>query len=180
MFEDWKKAWREAVENFKRELNDTQAAGGNVGPHVRAMRQDIASVRGALSKLDAEIARATREAGKERDAEVIARRREGLARHVGDDETVRVAGEFATRHAERAGILERKVDVLRQERALLARDLEAMEEILVKHAPPVGAAPEPDVLEREARTNHDFGKLEREARERAAAERLEELKKKMR
>ena len=179
MFEDWKRAWREAVENFRRELSDTEAEGGDVTPHVRAMRRDIVSVRGALSKLDAEVARSRREATGEREAEQTARRREGFARNIGDDETVRIASEYATRHAERAAVLERKIEVLLEERALLARDLDAMEEILAKH-PQVAAAPEADQLEERRRTDQDFGKLEREAREKAAAERLEELKRRMR
>jgi hypothetical protein len=181
MFEDWKKAWREAVENFKRELSDTEAAGGNVTAHVRAMRQDIVSVRGALTKLDAQIAATKREAEQEREAEQVTRRREGLARNVNDEETVRIAVEYAARHAERAAILERKAEVLEAERALLARDLQSMEEILAKHPQATAAMPPaPEVLEERKRTDQDFGKLEREARERAAAQRLEELKKKMR
>lgn len=180
MFEDWKKAWREAVENFRRELSDTEAAGGDVSAHVRAMRRDMASVHGALTKLDAEIAHCRREAASERESEQTSRRREGLARNVGDGETVRIAIEYAARHAERAGILERKIEVLVAERALLARDLQGMEEILAQHAPAVSAAPDADQLEERQRTDQDFGKLEREARERAAAERLEELKRRMR
>jgi hypothetical protein len=180
MFEDWKQAWRDAVENFRRELSDTEAGGGNVTAHVRAMQRDIQSVRGALSKLDAEISKARKEGASEREAEQVCRRREGFAREVGDDETVRLAVEFAARHAELAGVLERKVEVFDAERRLLARDLQAMEEILAKHPDAVSAPPEHDVLERRARTDQDFGKLEREARERAAAARLEELKRKMR
>jgi hypothetical protein len=179
MFEDWKQAWREAVENFRRELDDSEA-GGNVSAHIRAMRRDIASVRGALGKLDAEVSQARRDAVTEREAEEVCRRREGLARNVGDEETVRIAVTFATRHAERAGILERKVEVLLAERGVLARDLAGMEEALAAQPEPLATPPEPDALERRERTNQDFGKLEREARERAAAERLEELKKKMR
>ncbi len=47
-------------------------------------------------------------------------------------------------------------------------------------APAVSAAPDADQLEERQRTDQDFGKLEREARERAAARRLEELKRRMR
>lgn len=180
MFDDWKKAWREAVENFRRELSDSEAGTGNVSAHVRAMRRDLASVRGALRKLDDEITRTRRDASTERESEQVCRRREGLARNAGDEETVRLAIEYAVRHAERAGVLERKVDVLEAERALLARDIEAMDALIAQHPDALGAAPEPDVLEQRNRTDQDFGRLEREARERAAAARLEELKRKMR
>jgi hypothetical protein len=180
MFEDWKKAWREAVENFRRELQDSETSGGNVTAQVRAMRRDIASVRGALGKLDAEIGRTRNDATKERDAEQVARRREGLARNVGDEETVRIAGEYATRHARRAAIFERKVEVLAAERELLASDLDSMEQVLAAHPEAQSIAEgAPDVLEERKRTDQDFGRLEREAREKAAAARLEELKRRM-
>lgn len=177
MFEDWKQAWREAVENFRRELDDAE---GNISVHVRAMRRETASARGALGKLDAEIARARREAASERELEQVCRRREGLARNVADDETVRLALEYAERHAERATILERKVEVLGQERSLLARDIESMDQILAAQPDAVlGATEDHGVLEPRERTDRDFGHLEREAREKAAAQRLEELKRKM-
>lgn len=183
MFEDWKKAWREAVENFRRELEEVDTEGGG-SPDVRAMRRDLVSARGALDKLDLEIERTRKEGAAEREQEAVCRRREGLARNIGDEETARLAGEFAVRHAERALVMERKVDVLVEERTLLRRDLDAMQETL--KAQPGGAAaafeapPDPDVLEQRAREDRDFARLDREARERAAEQRLEELKRKMR
>lgn len=179
MFEDWKQAWRDAVENFHRE------AGGNTGapPRVRAMERELTSVSGALGKLDDEIRRATRDLAKEREAERICRRREGLAREVNDEETVRIAGEFAERHAERAAVLDRKITVLHDERALLSRDVEDMRRTLLELSPSAaaqgvgdGAAPRSTQDDAHVR---DFSRLEREARERAAEARLEELKRRM-
>lgn len=178
MFEDWKKAWREAVENFRREL---EGADGDVSAHVRAMRRETVSARGALAKLLDEIRRTRRQAENERELEQVCRRREGLARDVNDDETVRVAREYAARHAERGAVLERKVEVLEQEHALLARDLDSMEHVLAAHPDTaVGAAPGVDALDPRDRTDRDFGQLEQEAREKAAAQQLEELKRRMR
>jgi hypothetical protein len=182
MFEDWKHAWREAVDNFRRELEESEADDGSPA-HVRAMRRELLTARSALDRLDREIGRARKDAEAERTEEATCRRREALARKVGDEETVRLAADFASRHAERADILERKVGVFEQERALLSRDLEEMERVMAAQP---GAdevlkeAPRPDVLEERAREDRDFARLDREARERAAEQRLEELKKRMR
>ena len=183
MFDDWKDAWRAAVENFRRELNDAEEGTGEGRDHVRAMRRELATVRGALQRLDTEIARARDGAASERESEGVCRRRLEMAQGIGDEETVRVAGEFAERHARRAEVLERKVAVLSEERELLATDLAAMEEA-------VGAQPdlEPgtrsailDALQddddRRAREDRRFREMERE---RTATERLEELKRKHR
>ncbi|MGH7446421.1 MAG: hypothetical protein ACRELT_02600 [Longimicrobiales bacterium] len=181
MFEDWKQAWREAVENFRRE-----AGGGASGapPRIRAMERELTSVSGALGRLDEEMRRTKRDLSKEREAEQICRRREGLARGVNDEETVRIAGEYAQRHAERGAVLDRKLAVLEDERALLSRDVEEMRRTLLVLSPTAAAHNVSDGTA--ARSSQDdahgpdFSRLEREARERAADERLEELKRRMR
>jgi len=180
VFEDWKRAWREAVENFRRELNEPESAG-EPAARVRAMEREIRAARDALRHLDEAIEDAAREARAERESERVCVRREKLAAGVGDAETVRLAAEYAARHAERAGVLERKSAVLREERTLLGRDLEAMERVFdaqPKPAPEAGAVHE--LTEQRKREDRDFSKLEREAREKAASERLEELKRKLR
>src|SRR5919109_4245062 len=137
MFEGWKQAWRQAVENFQREVRETQPG---VPLRVRAMERELASAGGALTKLEQEIKRARRDAEKERHEEAVCRRREGLAHAAGDDETVRIAVEFALRHAERAQLLERKVAVLEDERALLGRDVAEMRRMLNEAAAASAAA----------------------------------------
>jgi hypothetical protein len=184
MFDDWKQAWREAVANFQRELDHD---GGDEG--TRAMRRDERTTADALRRLDSELSTARSNAAAERASEAVCRRREGQARTIGDGETEAIAAEYATRHAERALILERKVEVLVAERALVVRDLERMRSALaarvgdpqVAAGAPSGptsaaAAADPE----RAREEHHFRKMEREARERAAEARLEELKRKLR
>lgn len=182
MFDDWKQAWREAVENFRRELSGDTEPGS---ARARAMEREYDAARSALEKLDGEIRRTRRAAGDERDNVQVCRRREEMARGIGDEETVRIAVEFAARHAERAAVLERKVDVLMEERSLVERDVDGMKKILAEEGiePRVtgqGADSLRDVLEEREREDRDFSKLEREAKEKAAAERLEELKRRMR
>jgi hypothetical protein len=183
MFEDWKQAWREAVENFRREIESEDATADS---RTRGMQRQYMAAESALDRLDSEVRRTRREATEERENEQVCRRREDMARRIGDEETVRIAIEFAVRHGERATVLERKIDVFVEERALLARDLDGMKQTMAERgAEPRVAGPSraslgdtPDNPERE-RQNRDFGRLEREAKERAAAERLEELKRKM-
>ena len=106
-----------------------------------------------------------------------------LARDVDDAETVRIAVEFAERHAERAAVLDRKIAVLTDERALLSRDVDAMRERLAEIAPAAAAPGVGDgasaASPREDRGSREFSRMEREARERAADQRLEELKRRM-
>jgi hypothetical protein len=176
MFQDWKEAWREAVENFRREVGHDALPDG-ASPRARIMHRELSAAREAFSRLEAEILRSQRDASAERESEAVCRRREGQARTIGDDETVRIAIEYAVRHSERAAIFERKVEVLIAERDLLRRDLEAMEKIVSDR---MAAAPTPEQLAERDNQERDFGRLEREAREKAAADRLEELKRKMR
>jgi hypothetical protein len=184
VFDDWKQAWREAVENFRRELADDDTPDAT---RTRSMQREFGAAERALEKLDLEIRRTRRESEEERENEQVCRRREEMARRINDEETVRIAVDFAERHAERAGVLERKVTVLVEERTLLARDLDGMKKSLEEQAGP-GAAQVDDgaaaervrqrIVERE-RQDRDFSRLEREAREKAAEARLEELKKRM-
>jgi hypothetical protein len=181
MIDDWKRAWRQAVENFQREVHD-----GTPGapPRVRAMERELVSAAGALSKLDEEIRRTRISVESELKEEQVCRRREGLARNVEDEETARIAAEYAARHAERAAVLTRKLAILDEERALLARDVESMRTLIAQAAPAaasgapaaVGGAASDPLGEPDER---EFSRLDREARERAAAERLEELKRRM-
>jgi hypothetical protein len=175
MFEDWKQAWRQAVENFQREVRESQPG---VPLRVRAMERELASAGGALAKLEQEIGRTRRDAQKERHEETVCRRREGMARAAGDTETVRIALEFAVRHAERAQLLERKAAVLEEERALLARDVAEMRRMLNEAAAAAGAPTPPK--DGEKLDESAFSRLEHDARDRAADARLEELKKRMR
>ena len=191
MFEDWKQAWRDAVENFEREVRADSPGTGT----TRIMRSQIATARGALSRLELEIERAQAEAVTERDAEQVCIRRQSLAAGIDDQETVRIAGEYATRHAERASIYERKTGVLQEERTLLLQDLESMEHEMETHlgedaargsfpgmdgADPVSGLDDLDDAEERARQEFEISRLRREQKDRAAEERLEELKRRMR
>ncbi|HEV8149641.1 MAG TPA: hypothetical protein VGP61_05595 [Gemmatimonadales bacterium] len=129
--------------------------------------------RDALGAAERELAV---EAQRLQDAE----RRGRLAREIGDTETDRIAAEFAAKHRERVGLLERKLGVIRDELAYVEREYESLAEQLkaVRHgsAPP-GPAPAADQSDRELEALRM--KAERDAKEQAVQQQLDLLKKKL-
>jgi hypothetical protein len=187
MFDAWKQAWRDAVKNFWKEL-EPEAYGADPARRIGAMRRDLDAARAELDRIEADLGRARRQLAEERESETTCRRREELARGIGDDETARIAAEFAARHAERAAILDQKVRALEAEHALMRRDFQAMESAFATAAAEAGTdsgpAPSLDspgvVPDDDDPRGEEFRRLEPEARERAAEARLEELKRRMR
>lgn len=185
MWDDWKQAWQEAVANFERELNAPEAEFASPSHRANAMNRDVHAARSALNRLDHDLAQVRKELKAEEESEQTARRRADMAQRIDDSETVRIALQFASRHAQRALILRRKVEVLQDELAMHRDELATMEDQVtdevrdaqqsqsVTPAPPQG-----DILERE-KQDHDFRKMERVRREKEAEARLEELKKRM-
>lgn len=171
MFEEFRRAWRDAVENFWRELRaDEEGAAG-------AIYREVRRARSQLDRLDAEVGDALRRLKEERKQVSICERRARLARDIGDAETARVASEYARRHLERAAVLERKAEALEAERGLCRRDLDEMERAL-QDARVASADRTLDDLDRDP-AEDAFRTLEQTSRDRAAAERLEELKRRM-
>jgi len=192
MFQDLRNAWREAVENFRRELHGEDGSKGGAHDRLRAMQKDVSIANSELKRIEREIANAREQAAAERQEEAVCRRREGLARGIGDEETATIAARFAARHAERAAVFERKAEVLEAERDLLQRELADMERILQERAAEVNAGaaqegigaggtggPRRAGLEKDEAADAEFRRLERERREREAEARLQELKKRM-
>jgi hypothetical protein len=171
MFETFRNAWRQAVDNFWSELQAEDSSGE---ARTRGMYAQVATARNQLKRLDREIADCRRAEEAERAEVQVCARRERLARDIGDSETANVAAEFRERHEERAGVLARKLEVLLAERTLCSRDLDEMERALTS----LGAGQprlELDDLDRHP-SEAEFRDLERARREQVAAERLEELK----
>ena len=187
MFERLRDALRAAL--------DAATPPGNLRDLARQMREAVvdakvavAEIRGAVTRTDAELA-------AERQRLADAERRGRLAAEIQDQETVQVAERFAAKHRERAGVLERKLAAQREELALAERELTEMQGQLKtadRGATPVGGASSteqawrdlqaaggarPDVDLQQELLKHD---IDRVARERAADEQLDLLKKKIR
>lgn len=182
MFEDWKRAWQQAVDNFQQELSEDEPVSGPA--QLAAMRRDIAAARKALEKLGIELERSREECAEEEKQEQICRRRGEMAAAISDQTTVQIAIQWAERHQQRAHILRQKAEALAAELTMRNEDLVSMQkqvdDLQTQYAATgaSGAGSIPRQSEFDMRkTDADFRRLERE---RAAEARLEELKKKMR
>jgi len=186
----------ERLRDALRAALDAATPPGNLRDLARQMREAVvdakvavAEIRGAVTRTDAELA-------AERQRLADAERRGRLAAEIQDQETVQVAERFAAKHRERAGVLERKLAAQREELALAERELTEMQGQLktadLGATPPVGGASSteqawrdlqaaggarPDVDLQQELLKHD---IDRVARERAADEQLDLLKRKIR
>ena len=165
------------------------AAGGDPGSVAR-MREAVIEARVAVDKMRDGVRVTEGELSHERQQLTDAERRGRLAGEIGDAETVSVARHFAAKHAERVAVLEKKLAAQRDEAALAEREVSEMTEQLksaerdriAREASArvaaaragMGGAPV-DGAEDERLKMH----LDRAAREAAAAEQLEALKRKM-
>ena len=208
MFDDLKHAWKEAVENFWRELNEDEASGlpgDEPRKQLAAMRRELNDADMELKRLETEVTRAQRAAASERSEELTCRRRLTMAEQIGDTETARLAQTYAERAAERAEVLERKAGALEAELELRRRDLAEMHTAFEAASAALGPAADAAAMgtggTRSSRLDRDsvgglgtdwgladeegleremqHRKMREEARQREAEARLEELKKKM-
>lgn len=178
MFDEWKKAWQQAVDNFEREIQAPDEHFASPGQKASAMRRDLEAARSILNRLEGDLIQARKDLAIDEEAELTARRRAEMAERINDADTLRLAQEFAMRHAQRVGILRRKVEVLQDELTMRREELTAMEQQATIELQNIETRRVADVLERE-KQDFDFRRLDRERREKEAQARLEELKKKM-
>jgi phage shock protein A len=174
MFEDWKKAWEQAVSNFQRELEEEDHPGDIPGQRAASMRRDLAHARRALERLQGDLVGTRQELSREEDEIATCERRAAQAERIGDAETARIANEFARKHTDRANILRRKVEVLQDELAMRQEELGTMERQAEEEFAQIQQA-QADRIKHEA----DFRQLDKQRRERDAEAKLEELKKRM-
>ena len=170
MFREFKRAWRQAVENFWREL-EADGSGDD------AVYREVARVRNQLDELDDAIADSRRRLAHETEQVRVCSRRHRMAEEIGDGETARVAADYRDRHRERASVLERKLEALEAERRLCRRDLTEMEEALQEDRVRSARA-ELEDLDRHP-NEAEFRTLEESERQRSAEERIQELKRRM-
>ena len=175
MFSELRQAWKEAVANFWHELETDSEGDGS----ARGAYREVAKARNHVDRLGREIADCAQQVAHEEEQVEVCVRRQKMADGIGDQETSRIAAEYAGRHRERAAVLRRKRDALQAEMELCRRDLGEMEAALQSGR--VGmedVRPELDDLDRHPREK-EFRDLEEGARNRSADERLEELKRRM-
>ena len=114
MFDNLRRAFREAVDNFKDEL-DRDDVPEAVGRLLREMKREAADTKVDISRLQDEIEKAVRRAAAEKKQEETCRRRAKMAKDIGDEETARVALEYAEKHQNRREMLEHKALASKEE-----------------------------------------------------------------
>jgi hypothetical protein len=124
MFESLRQAFREAVDNFRTELNRDQVPEA-ADRLLKAMERELISARSALSRLEEEVAAVEAQARAEEEEARTCLRRETMALKIDDQETATVAREFAAKHLRRKDLLQEKASVLKRE--LADRKAEAAE-----------------------------------------------------
>jgi hypothetical protein len=157
------------------------------------MKQTLVQARMGLDDLRGGIAQTRqRLASEQRELETV-RRRKGLAAGINDTETVALAEKYESLHAERTGVLERKLSAQEAELALLEREVGEMTSALkgalsgaTTSSPLQGAAADAELdamLDSSAGVAEEIDALgrasHRSAREAEADRLLAELKRKM-
>jgi hypothetical protein len=116
------------LEGLKARLDQLLRDGSRGDPRAYAagLKEAVLEARLGVRTMREALAAAERELEAERQQLADAQRRGKLAAMVPDAETVQIAERYALRHRERAGVLERKVVVMREELELAERDLSEM------------------------------------------------------
>ena len=131
MFENLRNAFREAADNFHRELG-REGVSDTVDGLLKGMEREAVAARSGLKSLREQADRArTRAEAEAREVEGC-RRREELARQIGDEATEEVAATFAEKHERRKRVFSDKAKAIEAETQLLESEYREMIEQIKK------------------------------------------------
>lgn len=125
MFENLRRAFREAVDNFNREL-ERDAVPEAMDGLLKGMERETVAARAELGTLKEELDRSRRRAAAEQREAEVCRRREELARGIGDSETADIAASFGEKHEARCRVLTEKGKAIEAELRLRETEYEQM------------------------------------------------------
>ena len=114
MFDNLRHAFREAVDNFKEELGRDEIPEA-VDRRLREMKREAADTKAEIRRLEEAIHGAIEGAEKEEGKGKTCRRREKMALDISDEETARVARDYAEKHEHRRSVLQHKALALKEE-----------------------------------------------------------------
>jgi phage shock protein A len=182
MFEDLRAAFREALDNFNKELKRDQVPE-TVDKLLGGMRNELVDETAQVRGLEGELEKALAASLREKEAGATCRRREGMARGIGDEDTANLAAQHALKHESHHAVLEKKTQAIREELEFRRKSVEEMTAQLADATKQRGSlgATAGRVGAREALSEADdlFSELDRMAEkmtgERAHAEAAEEL-----
>lgn len=125
MFEDLRAAFREAIENFNKELSREQVPE-TVDKLIGGMVDEIASAKAHAASLEEQIAK-THAATERARTEAARYRRQGeMAAKIDDAETAKVATDFADKAEKHLAVLEQKGVALKAELDFMNAEVEQM------------------------------------------------------
>lgn len=125
MFENLRNAFRDAVDNFNRELS-REGVSETVDGLLKGMEKEAVATKAGLESLKEQLATARgRAATEQREAEVC-RRREELARKIDDADTADIAAQFADKHDNRRRVLSDKANAIEAEIRLQESEFKEM------------------------------------------------------
>jgi len=129
MFDNLRQAFREAVDNFKDEVgrDDVPEAVSRI---IREMKREAGDTKADIRRLEETIHTAMNRAEKEKGEGKTCRRREQMALEISDEETARVAREYAEKHEHRRSVLEHKALALKDELDMRQEEFEEMIEAI--------------------------------------------------
>ncbi len=125
MFDNLRNAFREAVDNFNKELSRDDVPDV-VDGLLKQMYHEVSDTKAQLFTLEEQIKKAIQLSEMEEKEALTCRRREEMARKIGDEETADVAVEFAEKHEKRREIQAKKALALRAELELKRGEVEDM------------------------------------------------------
>lgn len=127
MFDDLQRIFRQSISAFRSELSKREPED-EVADLLSAMRREWVAARAELPVLEETLQRTRADLTREQGQLEQCRRRGAAAERIGDQETVRVAREFAERHEARVRVLADKLGALEGEQALRLREVEEMKQ----------------------------------------------------
>ncbi len=125
MFEDLRAAFREALDNFNKELKRDQVPE-TVDKLLGGMRNELVDETAQVRGLETELEKALAASLREKEAGATCRRREGMARGIGDEDTANLAAQHALKHEGHHAVLEKKAQAIREELEFRRKSVEEM------------------------------------------------------
>jgi phage shock protein A len=129
MFDDLRDAFREALDNFNKELKRDQVPE-TVDRLLVGMKNELIDEKAQVRGLEEDLEKATSASLREKEAGVTCRRREKMARDIGDEETANLAAQHAAKHEGHHAVLEKKAQAIREELVFRRQSVEEMTEQL--------------------------------------------------
>ena len=125
MFEDLRDAFREALDNFNKELKRDRVPE-TVDEPLAAMTDELADEMVQLRALEADLEKTVAASQRERSAGATNRRREQMAKNIADEETATLAAQHAAKNEGHHLVLEKKAEAIREEIVFRRKSVDEM------------------------------------------------------